>query len=137
MLDQFRVSDDVAVFVDHQAMRATVEDIFVALGMPSDDARQSADVLLYADVRATVRYWQRRLPTLAATPTLVHIEVVADAIKVLQRLKQVPCQHHRPDSFLNLTVTNHVSLTRRECEHLVLGHTAIPVPNVHAIVDTL
>ena len=51
MLDQFRVSKDVAVFVDHQAMRSTVEDIFVALGMPSDDARQSADVLLYADVR--------------------------------------------------------------------------------------
>ena len=37
MLDQFRVSEDVAVFVDHQAMRSSVEDIFVALGMPSDD----------------------------------------------------------------------------------------------------
>ena len=34
MLDQFRVSEDVAVFVDHQDMHATVRDIFVALGMP-------------------------------------------------------------------------------------------------------
>ena len=51
MLDQFRVSEDVAVFVDHQAMQSTVEDIFVALGMPSEDARQSADLLMYADVR--------------------------------------------------------------------------------------
>ena len=51
MLDQFRVSEDVAVFVDHQDMHATVRDIFVALGMPEKDARQSADVLLYADIR--------------------------------------------------------------------------------------
>ena len=51
MLDQFRVSEDVAVFVDHQDMHATVRDIFVALGMPEKDAQQSADVLLYADIR--------------------------------------------------------------------------------------
>ena len=51
MLDQFHVPDEVAVYVDPAAMRSTVEDIFAALGMPEEHARQSADVLLYADVR--------------------------------------------------------------------------------------
>ena len=51
MLDQFHLAEDVAVYVDPDAMRSTVEDIFTALGMPEEHARQSADVLLYADVR--------------------------------------------------------------------------------------
>ena len=50
MLDQFHVPEDIAVFVDPEAMRATVVDIFTALGMSGEHARQSADVLLYADV---------------------------------------------------------------------------------------
>lgn len=50
MLDQFHVPEDVAVFVDPEAMRSTVVDIFTALGMSGEHARQSADVLLYADV---------------------------------------------------------------------------------------
>ena len=50
MLEQFHVPEDVAVFVDPEAMRATVVDIFTALGMSGEHARQSADVLLYADV---------------------------------------------------------------------------------------
>ena len=50
MLDQFHVPEDVAAFVDPEAMRATVVDIFTALGMSGEHARQSADVLLYADV---------------------------------------------------------------------------------------
>ncbi len=51
MLDQFHVPEDIAVYVDPDVMRSTVEDIFVALGMPKKHAEQSADVLLYADVR--------------------------------------------------------------------------------------
>ena len=51
MLDQFHVPEDIAVYVDPDVMRSTVEDIFVALGMPEKHAEQSADVLLYADVR--------------------------------------------------------------------------------------
>ena len=34
-----------------ETMRATVEDVFRALGLSAEDARQSADVLLYADLR--------------------------------------------------------------------------------------
>jgi L-2-hydroxycarboxylate dehydrogenase (NAD+) len=51
MLDRFHVPEDVAVHVPQDRMRATVEEIFRALEMPEDDARQAADVLLYADVR--------------------------------------------------------------------------------------
>jgi LDH2 family malate/lactate/ureidoglycolate dehydrogenase len=51
MLEQFHVSADEEVRVDPDAMRQTVHDIFRALGMPEDHARQSTDVLLYADTR--------------------------------------------------------------------------------------
>ena len=51
MLDRFHVSDDIAVRVPEAPMRATVEDIFRKMGMPDEDAIQSADVLLYADIR--------------------------------------------------------------------------------------
>ena len=51
MLDQFHVPEDIAVYVDPGVMRSTVEDIFMVLGMPEKHAQQSADVLLYADVR--------------------------------------------------------------------------------------
>ena len=44
MLDQFRVPEDIAVYVDPDVMRSTVEDIFVALGMPEKHAEQSAGV---------------------------------------------------------------------------------------------
>ena len=50
MLDQFHVPQDVAVYVDPDDMRSTVEDIFMALGMSKGHARQSSDVLLYADI---------------------------------------------------------------------------------------
>ncbi len=51
MLDRFKVPDDIAVRVAPDAMRATVENMFGALGMPEADAVQAADVLIYADVR--------------------------------------------------------------------------------------
>lgn len=51
MLEHFHVPADLAVRVAPDAVRATVEDIFGALGMPDGDARQSTDVLLYADLR--------------------------------------------------------------------------------------
>ena len=51
MLEQFHVPAEIEVRVPPAAMRATVEDIFRKLGMPDEHAVQSADVLLYADVR--------------------------------------------------------------------------------------
>ena len=51
MLEQFHVPAEIEVRVPPDAMRATVEDIFRKLGMPDEHAVQSADVLLYADIR--------------------------------------------------------------------------------------
>ena len=51
MLERFHVPEEIAVRVPQEKMRATVEDIFRKMGMPDDDAVQSADVLLYADIR--------------------------------------------------------------------------------------
>ena len=51
MLERFHVPSEIEVRVDPGVMRATVEDLFVALGMPREHAMQSADVLLYADIR--------------------------------------------------------------------------------------
>jgi LDH2 family malate/lactate/ureidoglycolate dehydrogenase len=51
VLEQFHIPSDIEVRVSVDAMRATVYDIFVALGMPAEHAEQSTDVLLYADGR--------------------------------------------------------------------------------------
>lgn len=51
MLDRFKVPEDIAVRVRAEDMRATVENVFEALGMGHDDAVQAADVLIYADAR--------------------------------------------------------------------------------------
>ena len=51
MLDRFKVTDDIAVRVAPDDMRVTVENLFRALGMREKEAAQSADVLIYADVR--------------------------------------------------------------------------------------
>ena len=51
MLEQFHIPSEIEVRVDPRDMRATVEDLLEALGMPRADAEQSADVLLYADTR--------------------------------------------------------------------------------------
>jgi LDH2 family malate/lactate/ureidoglycolate dehydrogenase len=51
MLDRFKVPDDIAIRVKPAAIRTTVENLFMGLGMPTADAKQAADVLIYADVR--------------------------------------------------------------------------------------
>ena len=51
MLDRFKVTDDIAVRVAPDDMRVTVVNLFKALGMREKEAAQSADVLIYADVR--------------------------------------------------------------------------------------
>ena len=50
-MKRFQVPDDIAVRVAADDMHATVAAIFRALGCPDEDARRSADALLYADVR--------------------------------------------------------------------------------------
>ncbi|MCP5024775.1 MAG: Ldh family oxidoreductase, partial [Actinomycetia bacterium] len=50
-MERFTVPDDVAVRVPESIMRATVESLFAARGMPAVDAAQAADTLLYADLR--------------------------------------------------------------------------------------
>ncbi len=49
--NRFSVPDDLAVRVPEADMRATVENLFGAVGMSDVDAAQAADVLLYADLR--------------------------------------------------------------------------------------
>ena len=51
MLERFHVPPEIEVRVDPAVMRGAVEELFVALGMPRGHAEQSADVLLYADIR--------------------------------------------------------------------------------------
>lgn len=51
MLDQFQLPEEDQVRVPADVMRATVEDVFRAMGLCDAHARQSADVLLYADLR--------------------------------------------------------------------------------------
>ena len=51
MLERFKVRDEVAIRIAPDAMRATVENLFRAVGMPNDDAVQAVDVLMYADIR--------------------------------------------------------------------------------------
>jgi LDH2 family malate/lactate/ureidoglycolate dehydrogenase len=51
MLEQFKIPAEDEVRVPPEVMRATVEDVFRALGLSDPHARQSADVLLYADLR--------------------------------------------------------------------------------------
>jgi len=51
MYDRFKVPEEIAVRVDAEDMRATVEAIFRRLGAPEEDARRSVDVLIYADLR--------------------------------------------------------------------------------------
>ena len=51
MLERFHVPADIAVRVNQEDMRATVEAIFERMGMSRADAVQSADVLVYADLR--------------------------------------------------------------------------------------
>lgn len=52
VLPRFRVPEDIAIRVPEGAMRATVEDMFRKMGMSDEDAARSADVLVFADLRA-------------------------------------------------------------------------------------
>ncbi len=49
--DRFTVPEHLAERVPEENMRFTVESIFRAVGMSSEDAAQGADTLLYADLR--------------------------------------------------------------------------------------
>ncbi len=49
--ERFTVPDDVAIRVSQEAMRTTVENIFVSQGLTHNDAAQAADTLIYADLR--------------------------------------------------------------------------------------
>ena len=51
MLERFHVPENIAIRVQHTDMFATVNDIFLKMGMSTQDAHQATDVLLYADVR--------------------------------------------------------------------------------------
>jgi LDH2 family malate/lactate/ureidoglycolate dehydrogenase len=51
MAGRFDIPEELTVRVAADDMRATVEAIFRALGMGAEDARQSVDVLIYADLR--------------------------------------------------------------------------------------
>lgn len=51
MLQQFQIPEDIAIRVPEADMRATVEAVFMHYGMSAEHARQSADVLMYADLR--------------------------------------------------------------------------------------
>lgn len=51
MFDQFKVSEDIAIRLDVEDVRKSVQNIFCALGVPEENAKRSADVLMYADLR--------------------------------------------------------------------------------------
>ncbi len=51
MLERFHVPASEQVRVSPLSLRLTVERIFEAMGVPDSDARQAADVLVYADLR--------------------------------------------------------------------------------------
>ena len=51
VLKKFQVPDEIAVRVPPAAVRWTTEQLLQAAGMPEADARQTAEVLLYADLR--------------------------------------------------------------------------------------
>ena len=51
MLKHFQVPDDIAVRVDHAALRSNTEAIFRKCGVPADEAALGADVLMFADLK--------------------------------------------------------------------------------------
>lgn len=51
MLERFSVPADDQVLVDHDALRRTIADLFVACDVPGDAAMDGADVLVTADLR--------------------------------------------------------------------------------------
>ena len=51
MLERFHYTDENSVRIPADDMRAAVEGIFKKMGMLDEGAAQSADVLIYADLR--------------------------------------------------------------------------------------
>ena len=51
MLEKFHVPKEIEVRVAVEDARWTTEELFKVAGMPEDDAKQAADVLIYADLR--------------------------------------------------------------------------------------
>jgi LDH2 family malate/lactate/ureidoglycolate dehydrogenase len=51
VLERFHVPETDQIRVTEASLRSTVERVFIAVGVPEDDARQGADVLVYADLR--------------------------------------------------------------------------------------
>jgi len=51
MLEQFQIPPGEEIRIDEADMRATVEAVFSHFGMSAEHARQSTDVLVYADLR--------------------------------------------------------------------------------------
>ncbi len=51
MFEDFKVPDDIAIRLNVDDVRRSLENIFGALGMPDANAQRAADVLVYADVR--------------------------------------------------------------------------------------
>ena len=51
MLERFHVDKKIAVLVQKEKMRNTVEQIFLKIGFNQDDAKQATDVLVYSDIR--------------------------------------------------------------------------------------
>ena len=51
MLKHFQVPEEDAVRVNHETLRATVEEIFRKVGLSEEDSVLGADVLVYADLR--------------------------------------------------------------------------------------
>jgi LDH2 family malate/lactate/ureidoglycolate dehydrogenase len=51
LLEKFHVPEDMEVRVQPKDVRWTTEELFKATGMPEEDAKLAADVLVYADVR--------------------------------------------------------------------------------------
>ena len=51
MLERFKVSEEEAIRVTEENLRPTVEQIFGKMGVPTEDAKLAADVLIRSDLR--------------------------------------------------------------------------------------
>ena len=51
MLERFHVPDDIAIRVGEPDLRAITEQFFEKMGMPAEDAKRSADVIIVSDLR--------------------------------------------------------------------------------------
>jgi len=51
MFEDFKVPEGIAIRLNVDEVQRSLENIFGALGMPKENAKRSADVLVYADVR--------------------------------------------------------------------------------------